>query len=247
MDLNPYLHTVSIFGIQYTPEASNNPEDTPAERRERRNYWLNTSKDPVVGNEQRIAGYFAASPKIAATEHREASNCKQRWHKINDLVNKFYGAYEAATREKSSGQKENDVPKLTHEIFFNNHKKKKIILEHAWKELQNDQKWCDLATSKNESSCKRRTCEDGSQSESSHANETKTEEDRPPGVKAAKGKKPKIEEKEMMAEFQSMWTIKQQDLAMKEKLSKMSLLDSLLAKKEPLTEYKEALKKKAHK
>ncbi|KAF8117431.1 hypothetical protein N665_0010s0008, partial [Sinapis alba] len=174
-------------------------------------YWLNTSKDPVVGNEQRccefwkrIAGYFAASPKIAATEHREASNCKQRWHKINDLVNKFCGAYKAATREK-----------LAHEIFFNNHKKKNI-LEHAWKELRNDQKWCDLATSKNQSSCKRRTCEDGSQSESSHANETKTEEDRPPG----------------------------QDLAMKEKLSKMSLLDSLLAKKESLAEYEEALKKK---
>ena len=41
-----------------------------------------------------------------------------------------------------------------------------------------------------------------------------------------------------------MWAIKQQDLAAKEKLSKMSLLDSLLAKKEPLAEYEEALKKK---
>uniref|UniRef100_A0A0D3D6B3 Myb-like domain-containing protein n=1 Tax=Brassica oleracea var. oleracea TaxID=109376 RepID=A0A0D3D6B3_BRAOL len=65
--------------------------------------WLNTSKDLVVGNEQRagafwktIAAYFAASPKVAACEQREASHCKQRWQKINDLVNKFCGSYEAA-------------------------------------------------------------------------------------------------------------------------------------------------------
>lgn len=41
-----------------------------------------------------------------------------------------------------------------------------------------------------------------------------------------------------------MWTIKKEDLAMKEKLSKMKLLDSLIAKQEPLAEYEEALKKK---
>ncbi|KAF2562491.1 hypothetical protein F2Q70_00018711 [Brassica cretica] len=41
-----------------------------------------------------------------------------------------------------------------------------------------------------------------------------------------------------------MWTIKHGDLAMKERLSKMSLLDSLIGKKEPLVEYEEALKKK---
>uniref|UniRef100_A0A0D3EF50 Myb-like domain-containing protein n=1 Tax=Brassica oleracea var. oleracea TaxID=109376 RepID=A0A0D3EF50_BRAOL len=93
---------VPLFG---TPQ-SQDPHfgEIPAERKERRTWtptddqvlissWLNTSKDPVVGNEQRsrafwqrIAAYFAASPKIGASERREASHCKQRWHKINDLV-----------------------------------------------------------------------------------------------------------------------------------------------------------------
>ena len=41
-----------------------------------------------------------------------------------------------------------------------------------------------------------------------------------------------------------MWSIKQQDLVIKERLSKMRLLDSLLAKKEPLADYEEALNKK---
>lgn len=131
------------FGFQAT-KASNfqAPDETHAERRERRKWtpvndvvlissWLNTSKDPVVGNEQRcgtfwkrIAAYIVASLKIAGSEHREATHCKHRWLKINDLVNKFCGAYEAASRERSSGQNENDVLKLALEIFYNNLKKK---------------------------------------------------------------------------------------------------------------------------
>jgi len=64
-------------------------------------------------------------------------------------------------------------------------------------------------------------------------------------VKAAKmsAKKPVVDEQTMNG-FQTMWTIKQQDLAAKERLSKMSLLDSLIGKKEPLAEYEEALEKK---
>ena len=68
---------------------------------------------------------------------------------------------------------------------------------------------------------------------------------RPPGVKASKarGKKSVAEEK-AMKEFETMWSIRQQDLAQKERLSKMRLLDSRIAKKEPLVEYEEELKKK---
>uniref|UniRef100_A0A0D3CUX9 Myb-like domain-containing protein n=1 Tax=Brassica oleracea var. oleracea TaxID=109376 RepID=A0A0D3CUX9_BRAOL len=92
-------------------EASKFYGDSVAERREQRiliSSWLNTNKDPVVGNEQkftgfwkRIAAYFAASPLVSGCEEREAAHCKQRWHRINDLVSKFCGAYEAAIREKN--------------------------------------------------------------------------------------------------------------------------------------------------
>ncbi|KAF2552356.1 hypothetical protein F2Q68_00037472 [Brassica cretica] len=68
--------------------------------------------------------------------------------------------------------------------------------------------------------------------------------DRPPSVKAAKrrGKKP-MEEGKGLCEFELMWSIKQEDLSKKERLSKIGLLDRLLAKTEPLPEYEEALKK----
>jgi len=111
----------NVFG------SSNLGVESPVERRERRKWtpsddillissWLNTSKDPVVGNEQRsgafwsrVAAYFAASQKGGGCERRDPMHCKQRWQKINDSVCKFCGSYEAATREKTSGQNETDV------------------------------------------------------------------------------------------------------------------------------------------
>ncbi|KAL0708294.1 hypothetical protein Bca4012_074720 [Brassica carinata] len=53
-----------------------------------------------------------------------------------------------------------------------------------------------------------------------------------------------MSEENSMNRFQSMWDIKQKELEVKERLSKMSILDSLIAKKEPVGDYEEALKKK---
>ncbi|XP_013624371.1 PREDICTED: uncharacterized protein LOC106330459 [Brassica oleracea var. oleracea] len=187
---------VPYFGTQ-AHEASNFAEEGSAERREWKQWtpiddlvlisaWLNTSKDAVVGNEQRcgtfwkrVEAYVAASPKFI--EHREAR------------------------------------------------------------------------------SSKRRKCDDGAQSSTSHTHETTNgEEDqgasRPPGVKAAKAqrnkkdlaaeKKKDLPDGKVVAAFENMWSIKKEDLALKEKLSKMKMLECLLAKSEPLADYEEALKKK---
>ncbi|WZZ54937.1 hypothetical protein YC2023_055044 [Brassica napus] len=156
---------------------------------------------------------------------------------------KFCGAYEAATRENSSGQNENDVLKVAHEFFYNFYKKK-FTLEHAWKDFRNDHKWCELSTGKNEGSSKKRKCDDGFDSASSQALDDEGTI-RPLGVKAAKarGKKPMGDVKELSA-LQTMWSIKQHDLAMKENVSKMKLLESLVAKQVPLDDYEEALRKK---
>ncbi|KAF2539704.1 hypothetical protein F2Q68_00018785 [Brassica cretica] len=91
-------------------------------------------------------------------------------------------------------------------------------------------------------------CEDGGEEASSQAttngdHPTK----RPPGVKAAKGvggKRTKVDELGV-SEFKGMWSIKENDLAAEERLKKMGLLERLISKKkEPLTQFEEALKKK---
>ncbi|XP_013613781.1 PREDICTED: glutathione S-transferase T3-like [Brassica oleracea var. oleracea] len=265
MDSNPFTHTGNFVDLLHSQQSisfanyedistlssSQHPSlhrDDVGERRERKTWtptddilvissWLNTSKDPVVSNEQkagtfwkRVAACFNASPKAAGGEERTPNNCKQRWHKINDLVCKFCDAYEAATRKKSSGCNENDVLRRAHEIFHNNHKKK-FTLEHAWKELRNDQKWGEVSSAKNDGSSKKRKCEDGADSSACQPSETK----HPAGVKASKarGKKTMSEENSVNG-FQSMWDIKQKDLEVKDRLSNMSILESLIAKKEPL-------------
>ncbi|XP_048620850.1 glutathione S-transferase T3-like [Brassica napus] len=152
-------------------------EDTPAGRRERKKWtpaddevlisaWLNTSKDAVVGNDQkfgtfwkRVEAYYAASPH--ALEGRGGSshnNCKQRWSKINDQTNKFCGAYAAAERQITSGQNDNDVLKVAHDIYYSD-QKSKFTLEHAWCILRHEQKWLSLNSPKTTASGKRKTTE----------------------------------------------------------------------------------------
>ncbi|KAG2296961.1 hypothetical protein Bca52824_043630 [Brassica carinata] len=93
---------------------------------------------------------------------------------------------------------------------------------------------------------KRKVDEDGADCSSSQPTETMC----PEGVKAAKarGKKTVVEEnarkENAVKEFQSMVSLKPQDLVLKDRLSKNMLLDSLTSKKEPLEDEEQALKKK---
>ncbi|KAF8098120.1 hypothetical protein N665_0273s0021 [Sinapis alba] len=209
-----------VFSTQCT-ETSSFCENSPTKRKEREKWtlsddvvlisaWLNTSKDPVVGNEQK-----ATSPKVERGEKRETIQCKQRWQKMNDL-------------------NENDIVKLAHEIFYNDHKIK-FNLHHAWEELRNDQKWCEFASSKIDGSAKKRRFEDGAQSSTSQATTKLGDQPtkRPLSVKASKracGKRT-IVDHQAVSEFHSMWSIKEKDLTVKERLLKISLLDSLISKK----------------
>uniref|UniRef100_A0A1J3JN44 Glutathione S-transferase T3 n=1 Tax=Noccaea caerulescens TaxID=107243 RepID=A0A1J3JN44_NOCCA len=231
-----------------SPDAPVLEEQTPRERRGRRKWsptednvlisaWLNTSKDAVVGNQQkagtfwkRITVYYNSSPKVAGFAPRDQTILKQRWQKINDLVGKFVGAYEAAKTQTTSGQNENDTLKLAHQIFDNDHHSG-FNLEHAWKELRNDQKWRASFNTKTGGSSKRRRGDGSSPIVLEDVDEGMA---RPMGVKVAKAKAKKgtRESDPISAEkYESMLADRKQDLAFREKLSKHAVLDSLLAKK----------------
>lgn len=122
--------------------------------------WLNTSNDPFIGNEQkasasafqkRIGAYFSSSPAVSSLPKRESSNCKKRWQKINDSINKFVGCYDQAVSQRTSGQSEEDVVQVAYQFYFNDYNTK-FALEHAWKELRHDQKWCSSYSSQNSKS-----------------------------------------------------------------------------------------------
>ncbi|XP_013607570.1 PREDICTED: glutathione S-transferase T3-like [Brassica oleracea var. oleracea] len=149
--------------------------------------WLNTSKDAIVSNEQkggsfwkRIEDYFNSSAQLTGSVAREWSQCKQRWGRVNEQVCKFVGSYEAALKEQSSGQNENDVMKASHDIFFNDYHVK-FTMEHCWRELRYYQKWKSYSKSI-----------DGAKEKRKENEEVMHEEEvRPAGVKAAKASKRK--------------------------------------------------------
>ncbi|XP_024013308.1 glutathione S-transferase T2-like [Eutrema salsugineum] len=189
---------------------------------------------------------------LAGQPSRGIGQCKQRWCRINDQVCKFVGCYEATTKEKSSGQSENDIMKAAHEIFFSNHMVK-FSLENTWRELRHNQKWCRSSSLKDSGHSKRKNFGEPTSAQSvsntvGGSNEDDVSEVRPPGVKAAKAKAKNTncgkEEGKARQDFDSLWECKQKDLEMKARLAKHKTLDNLLAKTEPLSEIEDALKTK---
>ncbi|XP_024010432.1 glutathione S-transferase T3-like [Eutrema salsugineum] len=220
--------------------------------------WLNTSKDPVVGNDQRagafwsrIANLFNSSPLLANYQNRTQSHFKKCWGRINDQTCKFVGSYEAALKEQSSGQNKNDVMKNAHQIFLNDHGFK-YGLEHAWRELRHDQKWSSSSAVKDADHKKRKKGDvDSSKPDSDQpgCQGEETAEVRPPGVKSAKkakGKKAVRGVEEEMIDFTNMWEIKQQDIAHKKMLSRQRMLEHLLARGDRLSEGEKTLKGITH-
>ncbi|WZZ73876.1 hypothetical protein YC2023_085246 [Brassica napus] len=202
--------------------------------------WLNTSKDPVVMNDQkverfwkRIVDYYNASPQLVGTISRELGPCKQRWARINEQVCKFVGCYDAASRGQRSGQNDDDVMKAALDSFFNIYEHK-FSLEHAWRELRHDKKWCSTYIVKDGGKDKRKQVVDVYRED-----EVDEPESKPVGVKAAKaaGKRKKSGKEEEMSQLHAI-------MEMKEKLYKQKILDRLLAKKDPLSEMEETLKLK---
>ncbi|KAL0665814.1 hypothetical protein Bca4012_028518 [Brassica carinata] len=136
-------------------------------------------------------------------------------------------------------QFKNDVLKVVHEIFFAD-QGSKFTLEHAWCVLRYEQKWLNLNSTKaSESSNKRKTVESDSQTSTTSVGE---EEIRPEGVKAAKAKR--NANGKSVDYYTTVLELRKVDLDRKEKLQKLAILDTLLAKTEPLTEAEEAAKNK---
>ncbi|XP_013608290.1 PREDICTED: glutathione S-transferase T3-like [Brassica oleracea var. oleracea] len=246
---------IPAFSSQQSEDA---PVDTPVERLVRRKWtpaddevlisaWLNTSKDAIVGNEQksgtfwnRVGDYYAESPHGGEDgEKREHLHCKKRWQRINYQVNKLCAAYSAAEGQISSGETDTDVLKKAHDIFFSD-QEHKFNLEHAWCVLRYEQKWLSLNPPKASGGSKRKNVETNTQTSSNNVVDT---ESRSEGIKAAKAKRNTAKGKSV-AEYATIWEMKKEDLEMKERLSKLAILDTLLAKKEPLSEAEEVVKNK---
>ena len=125
-------------------------------------------------------------------------------------------------REQRSGQNDDDIMKAALDIFFINNSYK-FALDHCWRELRHDQKWCATHTAKDGGKEKREPPLKGDREEKGDGEP----EGRPPGVKAAKAgckKKKKSAREEELTKLQAV-------LETKEKISRHKLLSKYLSRK----------------
>ncbi|CAI8600318.1 unnamed protein product [Vicia faba] len=107
--------------------------------------WLNVSKDPIVGVDQKAESFWlriAANYNQYRGQWREklGGQLKCRWHKINGLVQKFVGCYKQAVNGKKSGTSDNDIMASAH-AFFAQDEGTTFNLEYAWRLLKDEPKW----------------------------------------------------------------------------------------------------------
>uniref|UniRef100_A0A0D3BP38 No apical meristem-associated C-terminal domain-containing protein n=1 Tax=Brassica oleracea var. oleracea TaxID=109376 RepID=A0A0D3BP38_BRAOL len=123
-----------------------------------------------------------------------------RWARINEQVSKFVGCYDAALREQRSGQNDDDVMKAALDLFFNNNEYK-FTLDHCWRELRHDQKWCSMFQGKDSGKEKRKVVDVDREEEA-----VGEPEGRPLGLKAAKAalKKKKSGREHELSKLQSV-------------------------------------------
>lgn len=218
---------------------------TPAEDGMLISAWLNTSKDSIVGNNQKSGTFwkrvgedlFASLSGGEPVESPDHLHFKQRWHKISGDTSKFCGAYAAAERRISSGQSDNDLLKMAHEIFFADHAFN-FTLEHAWCVLRCEQKWVNLNTTKGSKRKGGETCSQDS------VTGVVEEEVRPEGVKAAKANRSGAWKGKSVADIKTVAALRKEEFESKEKLSKLAILDTLLAKTQALSEAEDFVKNK---
>ncbi|XP_048600030.1 glutathione S-transferase T3-like [Brassica napus] len=160
-----------------------------------------------------LSSQSSQTVEVGSSEVPKPAAERRKWTTQEDIV-LISACYEAALKEQSSGQNENDVMKSAHDIFFNDYQAK-FTLEHAWRELRYDQKWRSNSISR-----------DDTKEKMKEAAETVPDSDeaRPPGVKACKAANHKKHGNE--AAFDRLESI----LEKKQNLSKHKILDRLLSK-----------------
>lgn len=138
---------------------------------------------------------------------------KCRWHRLNNIVQKFAGCYKQAVQRKRSGSSESDIMADAYKIFCQD-EGEQFKLEYAWRLLKDEPKWA--GESYGCSSKRTKISASGAYSSSSNP-ETPTESGydpasptlvRPIGKKAAKkkGKEKASETSSIKIDFSSLET-----------------------------------------
>jgi len=157
--------------------------------------WLNISKDPIVGVDQRGDSFWKRigeaynNHRDKNSQERNPTSLKSRWHKqINPSILKFVGCYKDVVALKKSGTSESDIISAAKDIYYQD-KHENFTFENAWRLLKDEPKW--RAGSSEPSEKRTKNSASGAYSASSNPPTPTSEYNpqlRPLGQKAAKRK-----------------------------------------------------------
>ncbi|XP_050379709.1 glutathione S-transferase T3-like [Argentina anserina] len=178
--------------------------------------WLNTGMDPTTGNEQKSNTFWG---KITDYYHkykdfdsdRSQQMLKQRWGKIQSIVNKFSGCVASINNLHESGKTEQDKIAGAKSMYEKQVKGKRFTLDHAWILLRHQPKWNQIMQEPNMKKSRKRSKPSTTNISSSSTTSTHIdiEEEmntcsfvtRPPGTKAEKRK---LNETDQLVELQKL-------------------------------------------
>ncbi|KAK2449105.1 glutathione S-transferase T3 [Trifolium repens] len=159
--------------------------------------WVNVSKDPLVGVDQKAVSLWLRiavnyNENRGQSREKENSQLKSQWHRINSRVQKFVGCYKQAVHGKKSGTSEKDILVNAH-AFYAQDMSEPFNLEYAWRLLKDEPKW--MRESPETSSKRTKISASGTYSSSSNPETPSSYEynstspiERPKGQKEAKRK-----------------------------------------------------------
>ncbi|XP_021303245.1 glutathione S-transferase T3 [Sorghum bicolor] len=110
--------------------------------------WLNTSKDPIHGNDKKGDTFWKEvtdmfNKKGEGKRIREANQLKIHWCRLKASIGDFNDYWIKANQMHTSGYSDDMLEKEAQEMYVNRFGKP-FTLVHWWKILKEEPKWCAL-------------------------------------------------------------------------------------------------------
>ncbi|CAD6246298.1 unnamed protein product [Miscanthus lutarioriparius] len=111
--------------------------------------WLNTSKDPIYGNDKSrdtFWGQISNEFNRNIQEHlqRDINQLKIHWTRLNRMITEFNGFFSSVSKVNKSGYSDDMLMDEAQQMYKKKYGKR-FALEHWWKKLKKEPKWCASA------------------------------------------------------------------------------------------------------
>lgn len=108
--------------------------------------WLNTSKDPIHGNEKKSGSFWSQITKEFNQNkqreyHRDTNSLKIHWTRLSKMINEFNGYWISVCKMNKSGYSDDQLMDEAQKRYEKKNEKH-FTLIHWWKILKDEPKWC---------------------------------------------------------------------------------------------------------